>query len=82
MLERTLERVRADLNKEKEDKTAERNRRLKNEKAIADSYKNIDLVFATSQYKLCFCFFLLQNEMLCFHKFQKNKNIFLNALDY
>ncbi|CAL5187045.1 unnamed protein product [Lathyrus oleraceus] len=43
ILEKTLERVRAELNKEKEDKSVEKNKRLKNEKAIMDSYTNVEL---------------------------------------
>ncbi|KAK2421940.1 nuclear-pore anchor [Trifolium repens] len=43
ILEKTLERVRAELNKEKEDKSLEKSRRLKNEKAIMDSYNNVEL---------------------------------------
>ncbi|WJX72066.1 hypothetical protein P8452_55984 [Trifolium repens] len=43
ILEKTLERVRAELNKEKEDKSLEKTRRLKNEKAIMDSYNNVEL---------------------------------------
>ncbi|GAU38033.1 hypothetical protein TSUD_274360 [Trifolium subterraneum] len=43
ILEKTLERVRAELNKEKEDKSQEKSRRLKNEKAIMDSYNNVEL---------------------------------------
>ncbi|XP_058765279.1 nuclear-pore anchor-like isoform X1 [Vicia villosa] len=42
ILEKTLERVRAELNKEKEDKSMEKNKRLKSEKAIMDSYTNVE----------------------------------------
>ncbi|KAL5100700.1 hypothetical protein RYX36_005027 [Vicia faba] len=42
ILEKTLERVRAELNKEKEDKSVEKNKRLKSEKAIMDSYTNVE----------------------------------------
>lgn len=40
-----MARLRDEVKKEREDKNMERNRRLKTEKAIKDSYNNVEQVF-------------------------------------
>lgn len=44
ILEKHLERQREELRKEKEDNRTEKVRRLRNEKAVKDSYNNVEQV--------------------------------------